>query len=85
MYVTALVNAGAIPDAITIPDAAVLRDTENQPFVYLQVADNKFARRLVTLGESNNGRTQITSGLKEGEHLIGDGSLFVQFKNSIQH
>jgi len=85
MYVTALVNAGAIPDAITIPDAAVLRDTENQPFVYVQVADNKFARRLVTLGESNNGRTQITSGLKEGEHLIGDGSLFVQFKNSIQH
>jgi len=85
MYVTALVNAGAIPDAITIPDAAVLRDTENQPFVYVQVADNKFARRLVTLGESNNGRTQITSGIKEGEHLIGDGSLFVQFKNSIQH
>ena len=85
MYVTALVNAGAIPDAITVPDAAVLRDTENQPFVYVQVADNKFARRLVTLGESNNGRTQITSGLKDGEHLIGDGSLFVQFKNSIQH
>jgi cobalt-zinc-cadmium efflux system membrane fusion protein len=85
MYVTALVNAGAIPDAITVPDAAVLRDTENQPFVYVQVAGNKFARRLVTLGESNNGRTQITSGLEEGEHLIGDGSLFVQFKNSIQH
>jgi cobalt-zinc-cadmium efflux system membrane fusion protein len=85
MYVTALVNAGAIPDAITVPDAAVLRDTENQPFVYVQVAGNKFARRLVALGESNNGRTQITSGLKEGEHLIGDGSLFVQFKNSIQH
>ena len=85
MYVTALVNAGAIPDAITVPDAAVLRDTENQPFVYVQTAGNKFARRLVALGESNNGRTQITSGLKEGEHLIGDGSLFVQFKNSIQH
>ena len=46
---------------------------------------NKFARRLVTFGNSNNGRTQIVSGLKEGEHVVGDGSLFLQFKNSLQH
>jgi len=85
MYVTAVVNAGSIPDAITVPDAAVLRDTENQPFVYVQTNDNQFARRLVTLGQINRGRTQITSGLKEGEHLAGDGSLFLQFKNSLQH
>src|SRR5262249_21939765 len=86
MYVTAEVNAGSIPDAITVPNSAVLRDTENQPFVYVKTSDgNKFARRLVTLGESNNGRTQITSGLKDGEQVIGDGSLFLQFRNSIQH
>ncbi len=85
MYVTALVKAGSIPDAITVPDAAVLHDTENQPFVYVQTNANQFARRLVTLGHSNNGRTQITSGLKEGEHVAGDGSLFLQFKNSLQH
>jgi cobalt-zinc-cadmium efflux system membrane fusion protein len=85
MYVTAQVNAGSIPDAITVPDAAVLRDTENQPFVYVQASANQFARRLVTLGQSAKGRTQITSGLKEGEQLVGDGSLFLQFKNSLQH
>jgi len=85
MYVTAVVNAGSIPDAITVPDAAVLRDTENQPFVYVQTNDNQFARRVVSLGQINRGRTQITSGLKEGEHLAGDGSLFLQFKNSLQH
>jgi cobalt-zinc-cadmium efflux system membrane fusion protein len=85
MFVTALVGAGSIPDAITVPDSAVLRDTENQPFVYVQTNANKFARRLVTLGSSSKGRTQITSGLKEGEHVVGDGSLFLQFKNSLQH
>jgi cobalt-zinc-cadmium efflux system membrane fusion protein len=85
MYVTALVRAGSIPDAITVPDAAVLRDTENKPFVYAQTNANEFARRLVTLGESSKGRTHITSGLKEGEHIVGNGSLFLQFKNSIQH
>jgi cobalt-zinc-cadmium efflux system membrane fusion protein len=85
MYVTALVKAGSIPDAITVPDAAVLRDTENLPFVYVQTNANQFARRVVTLGQSNKGRMQITSGLKEGEHVVGDDSLFLQFKNSLQH
>jgi membrane fusion protein, heavy metal efflux system len=85
MYVTALVKTGSIPDAITVPDAAILRDTENQPFVYVQTNGNQFARRVVTLGQSDKARTQITSGLKEGEQLVGDGSLFLQFKNSIQH
>jgi len=85
MYVTAQVRAGAIPDAITVPDAAVLRDTENQPFVYVQTNASQFARRLVTLGQSAKGRTQIEGGLKEGEPVVGDGSLFLQFKNSLQH
>jgi membrane fusion protein, heavy metal efflux system len=85
MYVTALVKAGTIPDAITLPDAAILRDTENQTFVYVQVNENQFARRVVTVGETNQGRTQITGGLKEGEYVVGEGSLFLQFKNSIQH
>ncbi len=85
MYVTTTVNAGSIPDAITVPEAAILHDTENQPFVYVQTNENKFARRVVTIGQSSKGRTQITSGLKEGERVVGDGSLFLQFKNSIQH
>lgn len=85
MYVTALVQAGAIADAVLVPDSSVLHDTENQPFVYVQTGSNQFARRLVTLGESNAGKTQITTGLKEGEHVVGDGSLFLQFKNSLQH
>jgi len=85
MYVTATVRAGAIGNALLVPDAAVLRDTENQPFLYLQTGATQFARRLVTLGESSNGRTQIISGLKEGERVVGDGSLFLQFQNSMQH
>jgi cobalt-zinc-cadmium efflux system membrane fusion protein len=85
MYVTATVKAGSVPDAITVPDAAILRDTENQPFVYVETGPNQFARRLVTLGQSIKGHTQITSGLKESERVVGDGSLFLQFKNSVQH
>ena len=84
MYVFATVNAGTIPNAVVVPDAAVLRDSENQPFVYAAVSPNQFGRRPVTLGESLNGRTQITIGLKAGDQVIGDGSLFLQFANSLQ-
>lgn len=85
MYVTAMLQAGVIRDALTVPDAAVLRDTENMPFVYAQSGANQFARRLVKIGDSQNGRTQITEGLKEGERVVSDGSLFLQFRNSLQH
>ena len=84
MYVVATVNAGMIQNAIALPDAAVLRDTENQPFVYAGAASNKFGRRSVTLGESLNGQTEITSGLKAGDRVVGNGSLFLQFANSLQ-
>jgi len=84
MYVTATVKAGSIKNAIALPDAAILRDNENQPFVYAAVAANQFGRRSVTLGESLNGQTEVTSGLKPGDQVIGDGSLFLQFANSLQ-
>ena len=87
MYVTATVNAGAIANALSVPDASVLRDTENAPFVYVQspTKQNEFARRPVQLGDSHGGRTQLTSGVKEGERVVADGSLFLQFKNSLEH
>jgi cobalt-zinc-cadmium efflux system membrane fusion protein len=84
MYVTATVDAGAIKNAIVLPDASVLRDTENQPFVYVETSTNQFGRRAVTVGESVNGKTEITSGLKAGEQVVGNGSLFLQFANSLQ-
>ena len=83
MYVTAQVRAGVIPNALLVPDSAVLRDTENMPYVYIQTG-TQFARRMVTLGESQGGKTQITAGLQAGDKIVGDGSLFLQFQNSLQ-
>jgi cobalt-zinc-cadmium efflux system membrane fusion protein len=84
MYVTAEVRAGVIPNALMVPDAAVLRDSENMPYVYLQTGTNQFARRMVTLGDSQAGRTRVLTGLQVGDKIVGDGSLFLQFQNSLQ-
>lgn len=84
MFVTASVDAGAIRNAIVVPDASVLRDNENAPFVYVEISPNQFGRRSVSLGESRQGQTQITSGLNPGDQIVGNGSLFLQFANSLQ-
>jgi multidrug efflux pump subunit AcrA (membrane-fusion protein) len=84
MYVVASVDAGTIQNATALPDAAVLRDSENQPFVYVETSPQQFGRRTVTLGDSLNGQTQVTSGLKPGDRIVGNGSLFLQFANSLQ-
>ncbi|MGH9435213.1 MAG: efflux RND transporter periplasmic adaptor subunit [Terriglobia bacterium] len=84
MYVTVLVNGAAIRGALTVPAAAVLRNSENQPFVYVAQGPRQFARQLVEIGPTQNGQTQITSGLRVGEQVMGDGSLFVEFANSLR-
>jgi multidrug efflux pump subunit AcrA (membrane-fusion protein) len=84
MYVTAEVRSGVIPNAVVIPDAALLRDDQNLPYVYLQSGNNQFARRVITLGESQAGKTQVLSGLQAGDKIVSDGSLFLQFQNSLQ-
>ncbi|MGA9569504.1 MAG: efflux RND transporter periplasmic adaptor subunit [Candidatus Acidiferrales bacterium] len=85
MYVTATVNAGVEQNAIAVPDSSVLRDDENQPFVYVATGSNQFGRRSVEIGQSEAGKTQILKGLSSGDRVVGDGSLFLQFANSFQH
>jgi hypothetical protein len=46
MYVTAEVKAGVIPNALFVPNASVLRDDQNMPYVYLQTGERQFARRV---------------------------------------
>jgi cobalt-zinc-cadmium efflux system membrane fusion protein len=85
MYCSVIVTAGSISNAIAVPDSSVLRDDNNQPFVYVASGTNQFGRRDVEIGQSQNGQTQILKGISIGEKVVGDGSLFLQFANSLQH
>jgi cobalt-zinc-cadmium efflux system membrane fusion protein len=85
MYCVATITAGTIANAIAVPDSSILRDDENQPFVYVAASSNQFGRQQVEIGQSENGKTQILKGLSPGEKVVGNGSLFLQFANSLQH
>jgi cobalt-zinc-cadmium efflux system membrane fusion protein len=85
MYCTVTVTAGVLSNVVAVPNSSILRDDNNQPFVYVATGANQFGRRDVDLGESQNGQTQIMKGISVGERVVGDGSLFLQFANSLQH
>lgn len=85
MYCTVTVTAGVLSNALSVPNAAVLRDDNNQPFVYVLTGANQFSRRDVDLGQAQDGQTQIAKGISAGEKVVGNGSLFLQFANSLQH
>jgi len=85
MYCTVTVTAGMLANVVAVPNASILRDDNNQPFVYVATGANQFARRDVDLGQNQNGQTQILKGISIGERVVGDGSLFLQFANSLQH
>lgn len=85
MYCTVSVAAGSFSNVIAVPDSSILRDDNNQPFVYVANGENQFGRRDVELGASQSGQVQILKGISVGDRVVGDGSLFLQFANSLQH
>jgi cobalt-zinc-cadmium efflux system membrane fusion protein len=82
MYVHVLLQARQESNGLLAPVAAILRDDENLPFVYVARPDSSFARQHVTLGYRYGDRYAITAGLKAGDRIVVDGGLFVQFMQS---
>ena len=84
MFVDAGIHTGAQGNTVVVPVSAVLRDDKNEPIVFIQMEPGKFAQRQVEIAGQQNGQIAITSGLKGGETVVSDGSLFLQFAGSIQ-
>ncbi|HEY2435449.1 MAG TPA: efflux RND transporter periplasmic adaptor subunit [Vicinamibacterales bacterium] len=81
-FVDVTVRDASTRQALVVPTSAILYDAENLPFVYVKVEAGKFAQRQIGMGLQQNGATEITQGLKDGEPVVTQGSLFLQFANS---
>ena len=84
MFVDAVVHTGMQSHMLVVPVAAVLRDDKNEPMVYVESEPGKFAQRSVTTAGQQDGLVAISGGLREGETVVSDGSLFLQFANTIK-
>jgi membrane fusion protein, heavy metal efflux system len=84
MYLEAVIHTGTDKNILSVPVSAVLHDSENEPFVYVEVQPRQFARRSVVVGTQQKGYVEIRSNLKAGENVVSDGSVFLQFASSNQ-
>jgi RND family efflux transporter MFP subunit len=73
MFARAEVTVRRVPNSLTVPPAALLRDgsdpSKAQTFV---VVNNKVERRDVLVGVETPDAIQVTSGLKPGERVVLD-------------
>lgn len=84
LFVDIVIQTKTQRNALTVPTNAVLYDANNLPFVYVQMDDGKFGQRQVTIGAQLDSKFEVLSGLKEGEKVIAEGAVFLQFANTFQ-
>jgi cobalt-zinc-cadmium efflux system membrane fusion protein len=84
LIVDALIQVRTKRKVLTVPTSAVLYDSDNIPFVYIQTEGNRFAQRQAAVGAQQDGKFEILSGLKEGEKVVSEGAVFLQFANTYQ-
>ena len=84
LFVDAVIHTRIRKNVLSVPVSAVLFDPNNMPFVYVQVDGNRFAQRTVSAGSQQNGQYEIVEGLKAGEQVVTQGSVFLQFANTFQ-
>ena len=64
-------------NALTVPDTAIVEEMGSY-FVFVQLTPEFFEKREVKLGQSNGERTEVISGISEGERIVGKGAVLVK-------
>ncbi len=82
MYVNVSIQSRRREQGLLVPVSAVLRDDDNQPFVYVDQGNGSYLRRGIVLGERVGDRYAVASGISAGEHVVSNGALFLQFAQS---
>lgn len=73
MYVRAQLATSMAPQALLLPQEAVLRNAAGKPSVQIVDTDNKIIKRSVELGQAVGNRWLAISGVEAGERVMVDG------------
>ncbi len=77
MFCKVNIAMGEDKEVLAIPASALLSD-EGVEFVFTQLTDELYVRRLVTKGRSANGFVELVSGLSEGEPIVTEGCFLLK-------
>ena len=73
MYVRAQLATSVAPQALLVPQEAVIRNPAGEPSVQVVGDDNKLVKRPIELGQAVGNRWLVISGVKAGEKVMVDG------------
>lgn len=73
MFVTARIAQAVIPNAMLLPQSAIMRTPKGEKQVYIVDAQNKIQARNVDIDGTYKGMWIITSGLQAGEKVVAIG------------
>src|SRR5215467_10825031 len=79
MFVRVQIKSNQEHHGILVPSSSVMRDEQNLPYVFVAAPGNSFARRKITLGNRVGDSYEIVSGLVDGDQVVTEGALFLEF------
>ncbi|HEY4130730.1 MAG TPA: efflux RND transporter periplasmic adaptor subunit [Gemmatimonadaceae bacterium] len=82
MFVRVQIKSSQEHHGMLVPVSSVMRDDQNLPFVFVAVANNGFARRRIDLGNRVGEDYEVDGGLTNGDQVVSEGALFLQFAES---
>ncbi|MGA7322994.1 MAG: efflux RND transporter periplasmic adaptor subunit [Rhodomicrobium sp.] len=84
MFANFVITIAPPKRALAVPEDGIVREGDGTMTVWVTADRHKFTKRVVTTGLVHNGFTEIRKGLKPGELIASDGSLFIsnQYVNS---
>jgi hypothetical protein len=84
MFATVELHAELEPEALLVPDTAVLRSGDRDT-VFVALDNGKFEPRTITLGpRGENDRYQVLSGLSEGELVVTSGQFMLDSESQLR-
>ena len=76
-FVSLYITTAADHQVLTVANDGIVEEMGNY-FVFVKVCQEEYEKRLVTLGATDGLRTEITSGLQEGEWVVSHGAAMVK-------
>ena len=83
MYVNVSVSAEGVPDAVIVPDEAVLRSGERS-VVIVAAGDGVFQPREVRLGMAAGGMQEVKDGLVPGEEIVVSSQFLIDSESNLR-
>ena len=84
MFATVEVHSELEPQALLVPDTAILRSGDKNT-VFVALENGRFEPRTVTIGaQGENDQYQVLSGLNEGERVVTSGQFLLDSESQLR-